>query len=104
MSTIYRQIESKLKAELQPTYLEVINESHQHRVAPGSETHFKIVVVSEQFGAKNAVARHRIIYRLLQEEMQNGLHALALHTYTSQEWSQLQGSVPDSPPCAGADK
>ncbi|MGL4860143.1 MAG: BolA family protein [Enterobacteriaceae bacterium] len=104
MSTLYNRIENKLTAQLSPVWLSIVNESHQHRVAPGSETHFKVVIVSEGFSGKKAVARHRMIYQILQEEMQNGVHALALHTYTQQEWASEQGKVPASPPCSGQQK
>ena len=41
-------IETKLQS-LQPQFLEVINESHMHNVATGSESHFKVTIVSDQF-------------------------------------------------------
>lgn len=47
--TMQQQIEAKLAAALSPSHLEVINESYMHRVAPGSESHFKVVVVSQAF-------------------------------------------------------
>ena len=47
--TIQQRIETKLKETLAPSHLEVINESHMHNVPKGSETHFKVVVVSGRF-------------------------------------------------------
>lgn len=38
-----------MKEVLAPTHLEIINESFMHNVPPGSETHFKVLVVSEAF-------------------------------------------------------
>ncbi len=75
---------------LNPTHSEVVNESHKHSVAPGSETHFKVVVVSKQFEGQGLVDRHRTMYALLADAMKNGIHALALHTFTPDEWAKKQ--------------
>ena len=96
-------IESKIKANLAPEFLEVINESHGHNVAPGSETHFKLTIVSQQFASLTLVRRHQRLYQLLAEELSNGVHALALHTFTPEEWSQNQRSL-ESPNCLGGAK
>jgi BolA protein len=69
-----------------------------HSVPENSETHFKVVLVSDAFEAKRAVARHQKVYKLLDEELKQGVHALSLHLYTLQEW---QGESPDSPNCMG---
>lgn len=98
--SIQAQIEQKVQAALAPTHLEVVNESYMHRVLPGSETHFKLVVVSEQFEGQRALARHRKINALLANELAGGVHALALHTLTPAEW-QVRNGVPDSPACRG---
>ena len=50
----------------------------------------------------NVLTRHRSIYGVLSEELADGVHALALHTYTLKEWEGLQDTVPASPPCRGA--
>lgn len=99
---IQSQIETKLKSEFSPAHLEVINESHGHSVPKNSETHFKVVIVSQKFEKQSLVQRHREVYRVLQPEMNNGVHALALHTYTETEWASAQ--APKSPPCLGGSK
>ena len=93
----------RLLAALPLAHLEVINESNQHGVPPGSETHFKLVVVSPAFAGVRSVARHQQIYGLLSDEMPRGLHALALHTYTPEEWA-ASGAAPSSPNCLGGSK
>lgn len=95
-----QQIESKVTAALAPTWLEVINESFMHRVAPGAESHFKLVIVSEQFAGLRLLARHRLVNALLASELAGGVHALALHTYTPEEW-QDKRSAPRTPSCIG---
>ena len=95
-------IESKLRDGLTPLYIAVENESHMHNVPDNSETHFKLVVVSEVFAGLKAVQRHQRIYKLLAEELQAGVHALAIHTYTPNEWSTRE-QTQDSPQCLGGD-
>jgi BolA family transcriptional regulator, general stress-responsive regulator len=65
----------------------------------GQETHYKAVIVSEQFAGLNAVKRHQRAYAAMGDLMQQ-IHALALHTYTPEEWAE-QGVAPASPVCAG---
>lgn len=91
----------KLNEALAPLALEVENESHRHNVPPGSETHFKVTIVSEAFAGKRAVARHQVVYGLLAAELRTGVHALALHTLTPDEWTERGGAVPASPDCLG---
>lgn len=96
-------IHQKLKNVFQPDVVEVVNESHGHSVAPGSETHFKVVIVAAAFAGLNAVQRHRQVYKALDEALARGVHALAIHTYTPEEWS-LAHVAPASPPCLGGSK
>ncbi len=95
-----KEIEQLIRRDLPVTHLEVINESHMHSVPPNSETHFKVILVSEGFEGLRKVARHQKIYALLGPLMEQGLHALALHTFTPEEW-QSQHAVPASPNCMG---
>lgn len=99
---IREQIEEKLRVAFQPIHLEVHDESYRHNVPAGSESHFKVVIVSGEFIGQRFLARHRAIYGLLSEELAGSVHALALHTYTVKEWEGLQDTVPASPNCRGA--
>lgn len=94
---VQNSIEQKLSV-LNPAYLSVENESHQHSVPVNSETHFKVIMVSPEFTGMRAVKRHQTVYGLLREELDGPVHALALHLYTPDEW---QGESPDSPNCMG---
>ena len=100
MSTA-EQINDIVVTALQPLKLDVVNESHMHNVPPGSESHFKLVIVSAEFNDKNLVARHRAVNKLLAEQLQGGVHALSMHTYTPDEWQKRGGEIPQSPPCLG---
>ena len=100
---IQQQITDKLMAEFNPVHLEVVNESHMHSVPPNSETHFKVVLVTANFDGKRKVQCHQMVYGLLTEEMAGEVHALALHTYTPEQWAATV-SAPDSPQCMGGSK
>jgi stress-induced morphogen len=97
------RITSQVKAALAPLHLELDNESHQHS-GPGSETHFKILVVASQFEGLSRVDRQRKVYSLLDQEFKSGLHALTLRALTPQEWEKQGGSGFVSPACAGGSK
>ncbi len=103
MKPVEASISAKLIAQFQPQHLEVINESYMHSVPPGSETHFKVVLAAEGFAGKRQVQRHQAVYSILADELRQGVHALALHTYTPEEW-QASGKVPNSPECLGGGK
>lgn len=104
MRPIEEKITQKLTNSIQLNYLQIINESDQHNVPPGSESHFKINIVSSEFEGKNLLAQHRMINLVLADELKKDIHALALHTYTPQEWQRVKGVSPDSPPCLGGGK
>lgn len=98
---IQNSIEQKLAEHFEPAFLEVTNESSQHNVPIGSETHFKVVLVSPQFDGERLLSRHRAVNAILKDEIENHIHAMALHTYTGIEWERLYGDIPKSPVCMG---
>jgi BolA protein len=98
---VQQSIESTLRAALPLEHLDVLNESHKH-AGPGTETHFKVTAVSPAFAGLGPVKRHQRMYDLLQSQLRAGVHALALHTYTPEEWARKNGVAPRSPDCAGA--
>lgn len=97
------RIEEKLAAVFDPAHLEVVNESGNHNVPDGSETHFKVVIVSGQFDGERLINRHRRVNETLAEELAGGVHALAVHAYTATDWHNRFGNAPMSPPCLGGD-
>lgn len=99
--SVQEVIEQKLAARFAPEHLEVVNESGGHNVPPGSETHFKVVLVSAGFAGMRLLARHRLVNETLADELAGGVHALAIHTYTADEWCDRFGEAPLSPPCLG---
>lgn len=101
--TIQQEITTQLNNTFLPTHLEVENESHMHSVAPGSESHFKVTIVSEQFDGLMLIKRHRAVNTELKAILER-IHALALHTMTPNEWFEKGGAVADSPECLGGGK
>ena len=101
--TMQRTIEEKLANEFDAEFLRVDNESHMHNVAPGSESHFKVTIVSPSFNEQMLIKRHRMVNHALHQELQQ-IHALALHTLTPQEWQERGGEVTPSPKCRGGGK
>jgi BolA protein len=98
--TLRSAIETKLGEALHPVHLEVVNESSMHNVPPGSETHFKVLVVSADFEGLGLVDRHRKVNETLRAELANGVHALSIRALTPSQWS---ASNPEftSPQCLG---
>lgn len=103
-NTIHDSLQEKLTQTFQPSHLEVINESSQHHVPVSSETHFKVIIASPLFSGMSLVKRHQAIYALVPEEMDRGLHALSLHTFSDEEWKKKQDDVPETPSCRGGKK
>ena len=98
------RIVSKLDARFDLQHLEVENESGGHNVPTGSETHFRVVLVSDEFDNVGLLGRHRAVNEVLSQELEHGVHALALHTYTRDEWQKRFGDAPLSPPCLGGQR
>ena len=83
MNITAQGVHARLSEQLQPTFLEVIDESAQHAGHAGSNgtdagTHFRVRIASPQFDGRPRVGKHRLVYDALQEFMDQGLHALAI--------------------------
>lgn len=102
--SVAEQIESKVRDAVPVAHMSLENESHKHSVPPNSETHFKLVLVSDAFTGMLPVRRHQMLYQLLADELAGPVHALALHTHTVEEWTALGGEVAASPDCLGGSK
>ena len=82
-------LQQRLQQVLQPSQLEVLDESHQHHGHAGANgsgfgTHFRVRITAGAFAGKSAVARHRLVYDALQDFMDRGLHALAIEAQSPQ--------------------
>ncbi len=100
---VQQQIESTLQAAFSPTFLDVINESDGHNVPKGSESHFKVIIVSDTFAGQSRIQRHKMVYSAAAKEVEL-VHAFSVSAFDADEWSLKQGSIPASPPCLGGGK
>ena len=84
-SRLAEQMAEVLRAALQPTELEVIDESAAHAGHAGANgtgwgTHFRVRIASPLFTQRSRVARHRLVYDALQKFIDQGVHAIAIET------------------------
>jgi BolA protein len=89
MARVADSIRAKLAAGLRPARLEIEDESHRHAghagARPEGESHFRVTVVAAAFAGQSRVARQRLVYGLLAEELRTDIHALSLATLTPEE-------------------
>jgi stress-induced morphogen len=107
MGPIQSEIEKRIVATFQPEHLELENESHTHSVPKGSESHFRLVVVSEKFVGQSRIQRQRLVNEVLKDLLApGGVHALTQKTLTPQEWRESGASAEGfvSPNCMGGSK
>lgn len=96
-----KKIEHIIASKIRLRHLNIINESSKHNVPPGSESHFKLIIVADIFEGHSLLQRHRYINTLLAAELAGGIHALSLRTLTPAEWTDKGAKVDDTPPCLG---
>jgi BolA family transcriptional regulator, general stress-responsive regulator len=93
--TVAAKIREKLAAGLTPIRLAVHDDSRRHAghagASPKGESHFRIEVVSARFAGQDRVARQRLVYGLLADELRAGVHALQLITLTPEEDARRTG-------------
>jgi BolA family transcriptional regulator, general stress-responsive regulator len=87
--TVAATIREKLEQRFAPTRLDVFDESHRHAghagARPEGETHFALTIASSAFAGLGRVARQRLVYETLADEIGNPVHALSLTTLTPDE-------------------
>lgn len=87
------RIEAKLRAGLDASHVEIVDEGHLHRGhagARGGAGHFRAVIVSERFEGLSRVEAQRLVYAALEGEMGPEIHALAMRTFTPAQWEDVQ--------------
>ena len=82
----FKRIEEKLQANFSPEFLEVVDESEQHRghsgFQDGGESHFRVRLTTESFSGQSRIERHRAVHAALGQELLDAIHALALELDT----------------------
>jgi BolA protein len=102
--TTQETIEQKIVEAIPLLGLDVINESHMHNVPAGSESHFKVVIISDDFQGQRLVQRHQRINQILADELAGDVHALSIQAMTKEEWDTRGGRIMPSPNCQGGSK
>ncbi|MFL2556156.1 MAG: BolA family protein [Gammaproteobacteria bacterium] len=76
-----------LEETLNPTQLEIVDDSHLHagHSGHGGAGHFQVHIVSNKFNGLAILARHRLVYSALENMMQTEIHALSIKAQTSDE-------------------
>ncbi|XP_035902881.1 bolA-like protein DDB_G0274169 [Anopheles stephensi] len=98
---IEQVIRAGLTKELAPVHLDIVNESYMHNVPKGSETHFKVLVVSQQFEGLPLIKRHRLVNDIVKTQLAGDfVHALSIVAKTPQQWNEAYKLEP-SPNCKG---
>lgn len=82
---------------LNPSHLQIVNESASH--SRGAESHFNIVVVAERFTGLSRLEKHQLVHELLEAELRK-IHALTLTCKSPEEWKRNTTST-ESPGCVG---
>jgi BolA protein len=82
MGAIFDAIQQKLTSAFQPLRLEIEDDSARHAghagADPAGESHFNVTIESAAFSGQAKVARQRMVYRTLSEELAGQLHALSV--------------------------
>ena len=89
MGEVAERMRAKLVAALEPSRLEIVDDSHRHAghagAHPGGESHFSVTIVSAAFAGASRVARQRMVHAALAEELRERVHALQLRTLAPAE-------------------
>jgi len=87
--TVAETMRRKLTERFAPSRLDIVDESHRHAghagARPEGETHFAVTIVSPAFAGLNRVARQRLVYETLADELASRVHALSLTTFAPGE-------------------
>ena len=89
-----RALAARIGEALETTHVSVDDESHLHAGHAGAREgggHFRATIVSNRFEGLNRVARQCLVFQALAEQMKGEIHALAMKTFTPDEWAASAG-------------
>ncbi len=92
MAEIFSLVKARLKASLNLSHFDIhdFSRGHEHHSTHSGGAHLQSVIVSDAFEGLDLLARHRLIYDLVDDLMQKEIHALSMKTYTPSEWDSIQ--------------
>lgn len=101
---IQQMISQRIQDSLNPIHFEIENESYKHSVPKGSESHFKLFIVSAQFENITLIDRHRLVNNIVKGNDTNlPVHALSISAKTPAQWA-AGAKIQDTPNCKGGSK
>lgn len=92
MNTRVEKIQQRLHAALNPTHIQIHDDSQSHAGHAGAQSgggHFYATIVSEAFAGRRSIQRHQMVYAALGEMMQAEIHALSIKAYTPDEFATI---------------
>ena len=98
---IRTEIERKLIDAFTPERLRIDNDSSRH-AGPATDSHYRVVIVSDAFTGENSLKRQRAVYACLAEELAGPIHALQMKCMTPDEYHAADGDMTLKAPHAGA--
>ena len=102
MTSVTSSLEETLRTALQPLHLEIRNESYKHKGPKDAESHFQVIIVSEQFDNVPLIKRHRLVNQACQALLDGPIHALSIVAKTPAQWQAMDGQdIPGTPNCRG---
>ena len=88
-----KNIETRISKIFQPYFFSVNDVSEQHRghqsFKENVESHFEVIIVSQEFDNKSKIIRHRMINECLQEDYQSDLHSVSIKAFTIEEYKKI---------------
>ncbi|NQV37622.1 MAG: BolA family transcriptional regulator [Candidatus Marinimicrobia bacterium] len=92
MNRIFETVKKRLEASFALSHFEIDDfaNEHQHHKQFSGGAHLKATIVSQAFEGLDLIDRHRKVYELVNDLMQNEIHALSMKTYTPNEWISVQ--------------
>ena len=96
--TIELKIIKNLNESMNISSLKIINESFMHNVPKDSESHFKVIIVSDDFKNLSQINRHKLVFSNL-DTIMNDIHAISIQSFSEDEYRK-NPAILDSPECA----
>lgn len=97
---VQASIQQALQEAFEPTHVEIVNESYKHNVPKGSESHFKVFIVSDAFEGVPLLKRHRMVNEALASQLEGPVHALSIKAKTPAQYA-AGAAVQQTPSCRG---
>ena len=82
------EIEARLRSSIDPTDLQIKDQSHLHAGHEGARDgrgHFAVTIISEKFAGASRLQRHKMVYDALGDLLETDIHAVRIKALTTDE-------------------